>query len=83
MLCLALGKRQKIDHELHFSCIYSVRCDFRSADAGVVSCSVTYSVAWRRQGRPIRRRVERLLDFSSDDPGEEWKSKCQLPLPAN
>lgn len=70
MLCSALAKRQKIDNELHFSCIYSVRCDCCSPDAAVVSCSVTYSVAWRRQGCPIRRRVERLLDFSSDDPGE-------------
>lgn len=43
--------------------------------------AVTYSVAWRRQGCPIRRWMERLLDFSSDDPGEQWKSRCQLLLP--
>lgn len=27
--------------------------------------------------------MERLLDFSSDDPGEQWKSRCQLLLRVN
>lgn len=30
----------------------------------------TYSMARGGQGRPVRRWVERLLDFSSDDPVE-------------
>ena len=45
---------------------------------------VTYSVARRRQGRPVRRRMERLLDFCSDDPaGQEKKKKKQISAAAS
>lgn len=36
---------------------------------------VTYGVARRGQGRPVRRRMERLLDFCSDNPVEGKKEE--------
>ena len=53
----------------------SPQCVRRSMGSAAV---FTYCVARGGQGRPVRRWVERLLDFSSDDPIEQNKNSQQL-----
>lgn len=38
---------------------------------GVAGGTLTYGMAGRGQGRPVGGRMEGLLDFSSDDSGEQ------------
>lgn len=72
---LGTGKKKSTSINAHAFKVCAVTPYDGRVQAGVVSCSVTYSMAWRRQRCPIRRWMERLLDLSSDDPGEQWEKE--------
>lgn len=59
-LCLILRKKEVAENVHHSAETCSESC----GPAAVF----TYSMARCGQGRPVRRWMERLLDFSPDDP---------------